>query len=92
MPATAQIHQRGGKSATRLLRPKQVYGKDAPLPVGRTKFGEDFVKKPGGPDNIPGTTIARLRPVRIGLRAIAFFADEVEAVVEALRQHRDQAG
>jgi hypothetical protein len=73
----------------RLLRPKQIYGRDGRIPVGRTKFNEDMVYRDGGEPNIPGTDVARLHLVRLGPRSVAAFEDEVDATVEALRRHRD---
>lgn len=72
----------------RLLRRNAVYGPQGKLPVGRTKFTDDYVYRDGGPEFISGTRIPRLRPVRLGPRAIAFAEDEVEAVIEALRLER----
>jgi hypothetical protein len=72
----------------RLLRRCAVCGPQGKLPVGRTKFNDDFVYHEGGPEFIPGTRIPRLRAVRLGPRAIAFAEDEVEAVIEALRRER----
>lgn len=72
----------------RLLRRSTVCGPQGKLPVGRTKFNDDYVYHEGGPECISGTCIPRLRPVRLGPRAIAFAEDEVEAVIEALRRER----
>jgi hypothetical protein len=76
---------------TKILRPKAIYGHGNPLPVGATKFWEDFVYQPGGEEFIPGTTIPRLRLVRLGGRAVGGFQDEVQRIVEALRVWRDSA-
>jgi hypothetical protein len=73
-----------------LLRPKVVHGPTGKVPVGRTKFNDDYVFHNGGPEFITGTQIPRLRPVRLGPRAVAFAEDEVEAVIEGLRRERDQ--
>lgn len=70
----------------RLLRRNTVYGPQGKLPVGRTKFNDDYVYHEGGAEFISGTSIPRLHPVRLGPRAIAFAEDEVEAVIEALRR------
>jgi hypothetical protein len=74
---------------TCLLRPKAVYGPTGKLPVGRTKFHDDYVFRKGGSEFITGTQIPRLRPVRLGPRAVGFADDEVEAVIEGLRRERD---
>jgi|SRR6185437_14151813 hypothetical protein len=73
----------------RLLRPKQIYGKNGIINVGRTTFNEQYILRDPNDPYIPATNIPRLRPARLGLRAIAFFDDEVFETVEALRQHRD---
>ncbi len=74
--------------AVEMLRPKMARGRVA---VGKTKFDEDFVDHGRhGETFIPGTTIRRLRPVRLGPRCIAFPSDEVDALIEALRAHRDR--
>ena len=41
---------------------------------------------------MPGTRIKRLKLVHIGPRAVAAFEDEVDDLVEGLRQHRDGGG
>jgi hypothetical protein len=73
----------------RALRPNQIYGRGNPIPVGRTKFFEDLVYCEGGDELIPGTSIPRLRLTRLGPRVLVGFADEVDAIVEALRAARD---
>jgi hypothetical protein len=77
---------------TKLLRLPQVCGRDRPIPVGRTKFREDYLFDAKNPEEqfLPGTTIPRLRAVKIGRRAIGFLSDEVEALIEALRRERDR--
>jgi hypothetical protein len=72
-----------------LLRPNATFGLGNPIPVGRTKFYEDFVEREGTSPFIPGTRIPRLRPVQLGPKAIAFPEDEIYAVTEALRAARD---
>jgi hypothetical protein len=75
--------------AKRLLRPKQIWGRQGPIPVGRTKFDEDYVHHEGGDEFIPGTNIPRLRLVRLGPRSVAAVEQEVEAVIEQLMAERD---
>jgi hypothetical protein len=51
------------------------------LGVGRTKFFEDYVRHPDRPDEseyLPGTVVARLRPIALGAKAIGFLDDEVD--------------
>lgn len=63
----------------------------ARIGVGTTKFYEDFVDKGGSDPFVPGTgnTVVRLRPVSLGKRAIGFFSDEVDDLIEGLRAFRD---
>jgi hypothetical protein len=72
-----------------ILRPKQVYGPGNPIPVGPTKFYEDFVLHDEADPFVPGTNVRRARSVPLGERARGFFDDEILALVEALRQLRD---
>jgi hypothetical protein len=74
---------------TTIMRLNEVHGRGRPIPVGLTKFYEDFVYRDGEDEFIPGTAVKRLRTVKLGLRAVGFFADEVFALVEALRAARD---
>ncbi len=74
---------------TKMLRPSQIYGKGNPIPVGRTKFFADIVLKKESDPYIPGTEIHRLRLTKIGDKVRVGFADEVEALAEALRAERD---
>jgi hypothetical protein len=76
-------------SAKRILRPAQVHGPNNKIPVGHTKFFEDMVYHEGGDEFVPGTKIRRLRRVPLGERAIGFLEDEVDALIEGLRAHRD---
>jgi hypothetical protein len=74
---------------TRIPRSPQVFGPNGIIPVGHTKFHEDYRYREGGEKFIPGTKIPRLRHVKLGERAVGFYEDEVVAVAEALRRHRD---
>jgi hypothetical protein len=75
--------------STKLLRPKDIYGPGNPIPVGHTKFWQDFVYQPDGSEFIPDTKIPRLRLVSLGNRMVGAFADEVAELIEALRALRD---
>jgi hypothetical protein len=59
------------------------------LGVGKTTFGENYVDRDGSNSSVPGTNIPRLRPVRLGPRAIGFFSDEIDNLIEALRRMRN---
>jgi hypothetical protein len=76
--------------ALSLSRANKLYGRNGRLGVGKTKFHEDFIDN-GGDPYIPGTRVRRLKPVRIGLRAMAFVDDEIDQLVEGLRAERDKA-
>jgi hypothetical protein len=75
----------------RILRVSQIYGPGNPIPVGATKFYEDFVYHEGGDEYVPGTNVPRLRLMNLGPRAKGGFEDDVDAVVEGLRAVRDAA-
>jgi hypothetical protein len=76
----------------KLLRVKAIFGPGNPIPVGKSKFFEDYVHDENGPDDqfIPGTSVRKLRLARIGPRTVAGFDDEVAELVEALRRERDR--
>jgi hypothetical protein len=60
--------------------------------IGATKFDEDFVDKGGNSDPfVPGTgkTVIRLRPVPLGKRAVGFFSDEIDELIQGMREFRD---
>jgi hypothetical protein len=69
-----------------ILRPKQTALK---LGIGRTNLLENFTFKEGGAETVPGTNVRRLRPVRLGLRAVGYVDAEVEGLIEGLRRFRD---
>jgi hypothetical protein len=73
-----------------ILRPKDVYGRGNPIPVGRTKFFEDFVEDENN-KFVPGTndTVPRLKAVPLGERAIGFLSDKIGELQEALSQLRN---
>jgi hypothetical protein len=56
--------------------------------ISRTKFKTNIAHR-GTDANIPGTNIARVRGVELGVRAIGYFSDEIDRVIEALRILRD---
>jgi hypothetical protein len=71
----------------KLLRPKVARERVA---VGKTHFEDNYVNHGGaGQECIPDTDIPRLRPIRLGIRCIAFPEDEVDALIEALARQRD---
>jgi hypothetical protein len=78
---------------TKLQRVRDIYGPGNPIPVGKTNFFTNYVhdEKNGEAEQfIPGTNVPRLRLVKIGVRAVAAFDDEVAALVEGLRAARDK--
>jgi hypothetical protein len=70
----------------KIVRSRAAYGR---FGVGKTLFDENYVDKGGNNPLIPGTEIPKLRPVSLGPRAIGFFDDELDNVIEALRRMRD---
>ena len=67
----------------RLLRPSLLYGKHGRLGVGRTKFFEDYVHRNDGAVEqfIAGTSVRRLKLVKIGQRAVAAISEAREVYV-----------
>jgi hypothetical protein len=57
--------------------------------MGTSRFYHEYLDHEDGNDVVPGTDIPRLRPVRLGERAMGFFSDEVDQLIEALRHHRN---
>ena len=59
------------------------------LGVGSTVFHEDYVYN-GADEFVPGTNVPRLKPVMLGeRRAVGYFTDEIDALIEGLRRWRD---
>jgi hypothetical protein len=83
--------KRSGQMAKKMLRPQQIYGRDRRIPVSKSNFWDNIVYREGGDPFIPGTneTVPRLRLAHLGVRSVAAFEDEVDAIVEGLRKHRD---
>ena len=62
------------------------------LGVSRSTFYDNFVLHSEEDDPlIPGTDVHRLRLLHISANATAAFDDEVDALVEALKRHRDRS-
>jgi hypothetical protein len=61
------------------------------LGVGRTNFTDNYVYREGTDATVPGTDVPRLRPVPLGPRAVGFFNDELQSLIEALRRFRKGA-
>ena len=63
----------------------------ARLGLGKTLLEENFILHDPADPWVPGTnnSVPRLRKVQLGARAVGFFDDEVDVVVEAMRARRD---
>jgi hypothetical protein len=74
-----------------LRRPKIAAAKAG---LGITKFMEDYVWDGGDDLFVPDTDekVKRLKPVPLGDRAVAFFDDEQDEQLEAIRALRDERG
>jgi hypothetical protein len=59
--------------------------------VGRTKFHQDYVLHDENDPYVPGTDsrVHRVRPVALGERAMGFFEDELNTLIEELRDWRN---
>jgi hypothetical protein len=65
-------------------RPKELCGPNGIFRVSRAKLYDDFIYRPGGPKLISGTTVERLKIVKLGEQAVAVSGAEVKRVAEAL--------
>jgi hypothetical protein len=77
---------------TRIVRPTELYRtkeSEGVLGIGHSKFAEHYILRDESDPFVPGTKVRRLRPMKLGERAIGFFEDEVAALIEGLRAHRD---
>jgi hypothetical protein len=72
----------------RILRGQAAWQK---VGVGRSKFNEDFVLKDENDPFVPDTDdrVRRVRPIALGERTVGFFEDELDVLIEALRQWRN---
>jgi hypothetical protein len=77
------------RQLTDILRLNKVYGVDGKIPVGKSKFYQDYVHHTEDDPYIPNTDIKRLKVVPLGPRCVGVFSDEVNALIEALRAARD---
>jgi hypothetical protein len=70
-----------------ILRPQAARRK---LGVGKTKF-RDFVLYDESDPYVPGTDkqVRRVRFILLGERAVGFFEDELDVLIEDLRRWRD---
>jgi len=59
--------------------------------VGLSHFDENYVLKDADDRFVPGTDgkVQRVRPVSLGERAIGFFSDEIDRLIEQLQKWRD---
>jgi hypothetical protein len=69
----------------KIRRPAQTYGAGNPLPIGKTKFWDDYVLHSADDPFIPGTKVRRLKPIALGPKARGFDDDEIDAVIKGLR-------
>ena len=72
----------------RILRPREAW---QTLGVGRTNFTDNYLYRKDVGATVPGTNVPRLRPVPLDPRAVGFFNDELQNLIEALRRFRDGA-
>jgi hypothetical protein len=70
----------------KIVRPKQAM---ANLGCGHTKFYADYVYHDGGDENVPGTTVPRLRLLRLGPRNSGVLEHEIDALIDGLAALRD---
>jgi hypothetical protein len=73
----------------RILRGPEVWGQDGRLRVSRTVFDDNFTLHDENDPFIPGTTIKRIRGVRLGSRAVGYVENEIDNIAEQLVALRD---
>jgi hypothetical protein len=61
------------------------------LPFGKSYVYENILHRSDDNPYVPGTRVRRLKLLDLSPTAKAVFNDEIEALVEGLRQHRDAA-
>jgi predicted DNA-binding transcriptional regulator AlpA len=75
-----------------MMRPKKILRRKEAitrLGCGKTKFYTDYEYRDGCETTIPGTSIPRLRRVRLGPRNHGFLEGEVDSLVDAIAALRD---
>ena len=65
----------------RILRLKEAYDR---LACGHSKFHDDYRFHHASEPYVPGTEIARLKPIRLGPTNIGFVEHEVDRLIDAL--------
>jgi hypothetical protein len=60
------------------------------LPFGRSYTYANLIHHSDDDPYVPGTKVRRLKLLHLSATAKAVFDDEVDELVEGLRQHRDQ--
>ena len=70
----------------RILRAKEAWAK---LGCGKTKFEEDYRHHSDDDPHVPGTDIARVKPIPLGERLIGFLEHEIDELIDALAELRD---
>lgn len=61
------------------------------LPFGCSYVYENLILHSDTDPYVPGTKVHRLKLLRLSATAAAAFSDEVDALIEGLRAHRDSA-
>jgi hypothetical protein len=69
----------------KFVRLKNLFGAGGAIPVGRSKFGQDYVLRDEADPFIPGTAgVRRLRLVQLGPRSFAAEEGDIAALLDAL--------
>jgi hypothetical protein len=72
--------------ARRIVREKEACDR---LACRRTKYREHYRFNDPTKPFVPGTQIARLKPIPLGPRNIGFLESEIDALIDALAALRD---
>jgi hypothetical protein len=74
-----------------VLRLNKLWGSDGRLGVGRSTFLRDFVLHSKNDPFIPNSSsVRRLHLIELGPRLLGAFEEDVDAMIDALREDRDQ--
>jgi predicted DNA-binding transcriptional regulator AlpA len=69
--------------ARKILRPKEAWAR---FGRGKTAFETNYRFHSPGDPFVPGTTIERLKPIRLGPRSVGFLEHEVDRLIDQLAE------
>jgi hypothetical protein len=78
------------RKMTRINQLYRTKKREGVLPFGRSYVYANIIHHSDDDPYVPGTKVRRLKLLKLSATAKAVFNDEIDALVEGLRQHRDQ--